>query len=154
MTEQHGCAQRVYKGAWHDGPCARKGVVEINGKWYCKQHAVLNGWHDESSVLRRIYAIEWSDYDGARVGWLDIRITGKKATIEGVDMRLNAYNYNVTKNVADLTPGNLYFPTEVAALQAAKEITELHIKRHTDRIAKLRYTLETFDVRLMQAEAK
>lgn len=153
MSDKQNCEKMVADSSgWRSSQCTRTATVEFNGKHYCKQHAIQAGWHDESSVMRHIYAIDWSDYDGAKVGWLDIRITGKRATVEAIDMRLPSYKYYAVKNVSELTPGNLYFQTETQALQAAKEITETHIKRHTDMIAKLRYTIETFDVRLMQAE--
>ena len=33
------CSERVWhRHAWGDGPCSRNGVVERNGRWYCKQH--------------------------------------------------------------------------------------------------------------------
>jgi hypothetical protein len=36
---KHGCAERIYssRGGWHD--CSRTGVVQENGRWWCRQHA-------------------------------------------------------------------------------------------------------------------
>lgn len=31
------CCENVFDG-WHHHPCSRKGVIERDGKWYCKQH--------------------------------------------------------------------------------------------------------------------
>lgn len=32
-----GCSERIYERGWPH-PCSRDGVVERNGKWYCRQH--------------------------------------------------------------------------------------------------------------------
>lgn len=40
-TEKVGCSQRVFNN-YHEYPCARKGAVEENGRWWCKQHAPSN----------------------------------------------------------------------------------------------------------------
>jgi uncharacterized Zn finger protein (UPF0148 family) len=38
-TEKHQCSKRVYRGGYMGStPCTRYGVVERNGKWYCRQH--------------------------------------------------------------------------------------------------------------------
>lgn len=41
MTEQHDCAESVfhrlgYSGSWDE--CSRKGKIERDGKWWCRQH--------------------------------------------------------------------------------------------------------------------
>lgn len=41
-TDYHDCSTRVYSGARWDfngHHCLRRGTVEHNGKWYCKQHS-------------------------------------------------------------------------------------------------------------------
>ena len=38
---EHACSKRVYSGErWDFGghPCSRKGTVERDGRWWCKQH--------------------------------------------------------------------------------------------------------------------
>ncbi len=38
--EKHKCAERVSTGIrFHMAPCSRRGVVNEDGKWWCKQHA-------------------------------------------------------------------------------------------------------------------
>jgi predicted NBD/HSP70 family sugar kinase len=32
------CSKRVWSGSWDKLPCSRRGVIERDGKWYCKQH--------------------------------------------------------------------------------------------------------------------
>lgn len=32
------CAQVSARGGWHHYQCSRKGVIERDGKWYCRQH--------------------------------------------------------------------------------------------------------------------
>ena len=39
MTEHIGCAEQVYHTiTFHFRPCSRRGVIEHEGRWYCRQH--------------------------------------------------------------------------------------------------------------------
>lgn len=40
MTDKKGCSERVYRtGGFGVSCCARRGVIEEDGKWWCKQHS-------------------------------------------------------------------------------------------------------------------
>lgn len=39
MTQPQRCAKHVYRPHYNSGPCDRAGVVEHEGKWYCRQHS-------------------------------------------------------------------------------------------------------------------
>ena len=62
-TEKHDCSERIFSGARWDmagHPCSRKGVVERDGKWWCRQHdPVAKKARDEERRAKNRAAAEW-----------------------------------------------------------------------------------------------
>lgn len=38
-SERHDCAERVFTDRMGSHRCFRRGIIQENGKWYCRQHA-------------------------------------------------------------------------------------------------------------------
>ena len=53
-------AEVMGEGGWHRRPCARNGVIQRDGKWYCKQHdpvAVKKRMDDQKAQWEK----EWEE---------------------------------------------------------------------------------------------
>jgi len=57
------CSEQVWSsGYWGHRPCTRNGVVERDGKWYCRQH-------DPEAVKRRSEERTAREWEKTRAGW-------------------------------------------------------------------------------------